>query len=799
MATLYQNIPPTMAQTPQWLGYKIVDTGKPRLSKPPFSPRTGKQCAKNDETEFCTLHDALIGMERFDLDGVGFVFVNGFVAIDLDDCFDEKGNLNSVPQNIFDHFTNTYWETSPSGNGLHGFMLGEKPNNRTKDTALGIEVYEGFNFVTVTGDIVEYTAQDTTNMQDALEWLYETYLPPIIINSDTPIVVDHGELSPDEWFMRAMETDEKLCSLYNCTDHETDESSHDMSLLTKLAYALNRDKDVIERKFLASPWVASKDKPHKQKLKRKDYLPITIDKAMALTTVTAQENSKRFGGKLLRLFSSNDAQHYEMTDLGNSELMKDVYSDILCYTPGFGWCYYDGIKWESGVEFRAMEAARDIAQEMFENAKHKLSDAQTRLEDKGIDPNSKEGKEILSPEKTYYAHAVKTQSERGIKAMVNLNKAYMLVDPKEFKEDAWLINTPNGVVDLKTGELMPHDSKYKMMNMTACAPADIPTPQFDSFLNRIFCGDKDLTEYMQTVIGSSLVGKVYSENLIMATGEGSNGKSTLFNLIHHLLGDYSVSIDPELLMSSRSTDQKVSMSMLQGKRFAVAQETEEGQRLRSSMLKRLVTTDSVVAKRLYENPEEFTPTHTLILATNHLPKISSTDKGTWRRIVVAPFNATIHEKDMITDFHSLLLEREGAGILKWAIDGAIRFNELGCVLSAKPQAVLDASAQYRNEEDWIEGFLSETCEYYEKSDINTIIRHDVFYRAYRKWAESNGEYRRSAQLFIRAMQTAGWKYEPKHKNTKTGIAEAVWYGIKLVNGEKNVMPFRVVDRKAQQC
>lgn len=794
--TDHKNIPKTMAATPQWLCYKLVDTGKPRLSKPPFSPKTGRQCAKNDETEFCTLNEALVGMERFDLDGIGFVFTSGFVAIDLDDCFDDKGNLTEVSQDIFDHFTDTYWETSVSGNGLHGFMLGEKPNPRTKDSALGIEVYSGFNFVVVTGDIVEYTGTDAVEMQDALDWLYETYLPPIILHPEEEVVVSHGDLTPEEWLERGLQNDVKLARLYNETNHDGDESSTDMSLLMKLSYTLNRDKQAITDAFMRSAWVASKSKAHKRKLERVDYLPDTIDKVIALTTATAQENARRYDNRVMRVFSKSDEHDYELTDLGNSELMKSVFADVLCYTDAFGWCYYDGVRWESNVEYRAMEAARDIATEMLAFSREKLSKQQDMLADEGVDASSDEGKKRLAGGVAFYNHAKKTQSERGIKAMVNLNKAYMMVDSKEFQEDAWLLNTPAGVIDLSTAELMPHDAKYKMMNMTKCAPQQIETPMFNKFLNTIFCGDVDLIRYVQTIIGSSLVGKVYSENLVIVTGDGSNGKSTLFNLIHQLLGDYSVSIDPELLMSSRANDQKLGMSMLQNKRFAEAQETEEGQRLRSSMLKRLVSTNSVVAKQLYKNPSEFIPTHTLILATNHLPKISSTDLGTWRRIVVVPFNATIKPEDMIPDFHNILLEREGAGVLQWAIEGAVAFKEAGCLLSDKPEAVLIASQEYRQSEDWIEAFLGASCDYRDKHDEDITVRHDVLYRRYRKWCESAGEYARSAQLFTRAMQGAGWVYNPSHINTQSGLAESVWYGLSLTNGNA-VTQFRVVDRKAQ--
>jgi P4 family phage/plasmid primase-like protien len=322
---------------------------------------------------------------------------------------------------------------------------------------------------------------------------------------------------------------------------------------------------------------------------------------------------------------------------------------------------------------------------------------------------------------------------------------------------------------------MPHDARYRLTEMTAVAPEAMPTPMFDAFMRRIFLEDDELIRFVQKAVGSALVGKVYNENLIIAHGTGANGKSTLFNTFHYLLGDYATSIDPDLLMSSKAGEQQVGMAMLQGKRFAVAQETEEGQRLRSSMLKRLVSTDTMVAKKLYKDPHEFVPTHMLVLSTNHLPKVSSTDVGTWRRILVLPFLATIPPSEIVTDFHSLLIEREGAGILRWAIEGAIAFAEDGCAIPEKPQAVIEASAEYRSEEDWVARFAAETC----VADGESLVWHTDLYRAYQHWAKDSGEYVRSTNAFARALASAGWSADAKHYDEARKITGKVWLGYRM--------------------
>lgn len=794
--TDYESIPKALASTPNWLGYRLVDTGKGRLSKPPVSPRTGQVCAKNDESNFTTLTDALVGATRFDLDGVGFVFTEGFVCIDLDDCFDEDGNLSPVAQDVFDHFSETYWEYSPSGNGLHGIMRGVKPHNRTKDSALGIEVYGGgYHFVTVTGDHVAGTGTDAVNAQDALDWLYETYLPQMVVTQPQDAVVEHGEMSPDEWLALALSKDTKLREAYNSTDHDGDESSSDFSLLTKLAYWLNRDESAVTSAFLASPWVSSKDKAHTDKLKRRDYLPDSVTKAIALTRSTAYQTSRVHEMRASRFFTLADDEEGEagvnledLTDLGNATALAKVFGDTLTYTPEWGWCFFDGVRWETDVPYRAMEAAREIALALKAAAVAWMERVEGESED--IDPD--ELKARLKPAKDLYAHALKSQSERGLTAMVGLNKSFMCSSASNFDTDPWLLNTPTGVVDLKTGEQMPHDSKYRLTSMTALAVEDTPTPMWDAFLTRIFRGDADLIAFVQKVIGSALIGKVYSENLIIANGTGANGKSTLFNTIQYLLGDYATSIDPDLLMSSRPNERQVGMAMLDGKRFAVAQETEEGQRIKSSMLKKICSTDTMVAKRLYKDPHEFTPTHTMVLSTNHLPKVSSTDRGTWRRIVVIPFEETIPPEDIITDFHSLLIEREGAGILHWAVQGAVAYWEGGCDISERPEAVTRASTEYRSEEDWIARFAQECCV---EANAETYTSHTDLYRVYNHWAKDNGEYVRSSNAFARALQSAGWRGDAHHYDTERQMSQKVWFGISLIDGGRS---FKLVQGGARR-
>lgn len=135
------------------------------------------------------------------------------------------------------------------------------------------------------------------------------------------------------------------------------------------------------------------------------------------------------------------------------------------------------------------------------------------------------------------------------------------------------------------------------------------------------------------------VGRVLREKLIIAYGEGGNGKSTLFNLLAHVMGDYAGALSAETLTVNTRKNKSPEYAELRGKRIIIAAELEEGMRLDTSTVKKLCSTDPILAEKKYKDPFTFIPSHTVVLYTNHLPKVGTTDKGTWDRLVTIPFNA----------------------------------------------------------------------------------------------------------------------------------------------------------------
>lgn len=205
---------------------------------------------------------------------------------------------------------------------------------------------------------------------------------------------------------------------------------------------------------------------------------------------------------------------------------------------------------------------------------------------------------------------------------------------------------------------------------------------------------------------------------------------------------------------------KPELAEAKGKRLLIAAELEEGMRLNTSNVKQLCSTDQIYAEKKYKDPFSYVPSHTLVLYTNHLPRVGAIDQGTWRRLIVIPFNAKITGKADIKNFADYLYEKAGGAILKWIMEGAKRVIAKGYKIE-QPQVVIDAIERYKDNNDWLAHFLGECCEvgkaYTEKSG--------EVYTAYRTYCTQVGEYIRSTTDFYTALESAGFE----RKKTKAGI------------------------------
>ena len=355
---------------------------------------------------------------------------------------------------------------------------------------------------------------------------------------------------------------------------------------------------------------------------------------------------------------------------------------------------------------------------------------------------------------------MKRRNVRNMKPMLEIAKTMVLHDINEFDSNPFLLNTPAGTYDLREGMsgCRPHNPKDYITKITAVSPSHKGTDIWLNSVKTSFCENEELISYAQELAGLSIIGKVFNESLQMAHGEGCNGKSTYYNVQAKVCGTYAGVLSSECLIASCRRNIKPEMAELKGKRIVIAAELEEGQRLSTSALKQMCSTDRIEAEKKFEKPFNFEPTHTLVLYTNHLPKVSANDKGTWRRILVIPFMANITTD--IKNYADYLYENSGEAVLAWMIEGAKKIIEKNYV-SSMPAAVQEAIAAYRENNDWWSAFVEECCE----TGPEIKGKSGDLYQEYRVYCQRNGDFIRNKADFYAEMENQGYKKKKTNKGT----------------------------------
>ena len=328
------------------------------------------------------------------------------------------------------------------------------------------------------------------------------------------------------------------------------------------------------------------------------------------------------------------------------------------------------------------------------------------------------------------------------------------VEQRNLDADEFMLNTPTLTYDLRQGIKFPmeHRPEHFITKQTTVDPSSDGADIWASALDTFFLKDTDLIDYVQRMVGLSAIGKVYVEALIIAYGEGRNGKSTFWNVIARILGTYSGNISADMLTVGCRRNVKPELAEAKGKRMLIAAELEEGMRLNTANVKQLCSTDEIYAEKKYKDPFSYTPTHTLVLYTNHLPKVGAIDKGTWRRLIVIPFDAKIEGSADIKNYADYLFEKAGGAILTWVIEGARKVIADNYKIDP-PQKVRDAIEHYKESNDWLSYFLIERCEL----DSAYVAKSSEVYNEYRIFCTQVGEFTRSTTDFYTAMETVGFE------------------------------------------
>lgn len=459
----------------------------------------------------------------------------------------------------------------------------------------------------------------------------------------------------------------------------------------------------------------------------------------------------------------------DYTDIGQAKVFEKVFGEVVKFSPETRCLVYNGVYWEESDE-KARLLVHQLTELQMQDADSLLKFWETELKEAGVGAGldekltTKQITSVLTAKQKviyeqyqravqYKAFVLKRRQTGAIAAVLKEAAPHLAIDVSTLDSETYLLNTPAGTYDLRAGAdvVYPHKAEDYITKVTAVSPSDEGMELWEAMLDVVFCGDQDLKSYVQQLAGLAAIGGVFAENLIIAYGEGRNGKSTLFNVIARVLGSYSGSLSADVLTNSCRRNIKPELAELRGKRLVIASELEEGNGLNTAVLKQLCSTDPIYAEPKYRRPFSFIPTHLAVLCTNHLPSIGTMDTGTWRRIKVVPFNAVIQGDSEVKNYTEYLFKNAGGAILKWIMDGSKMVIENGYKIEV-PDAVKSVVEEYRATNNDFQEFLDSCCNV---GDGYSIPSGEL-YTAYRSYATSQGFFPKNKQNFYSNLERAGF-------------------------------------------
>jgi P4 family phage/plasmid primase-like protien len=483
-------------------------------------------------------------------------------------------------------------------------------------------------------------------------------------------------------------------------------------------------------------WLASKD------AQRVRYL--IVPGQMGGQAVKGADDYFAAGGTLgeLRAAATTTPPNTETTDdtFTDARMAETIADEVLaerfCWTNALGWMRWDGRRWSECSEAAVLDEARQYVLGRFQDAFSGMRDGQTR--------------------NTAAIDGWRSMLNKGrLAAALSLARGIVLADAADFDADPDVLNVANGVIDLRTGELLPHDPTRLV---TKLAPVDyVPGathPDWDAALAAV---PGDCLEWYQTRLGQAITGHMPPDDrLVLQQGGGENGKTTMMGAVEAVLGDYFLLVSHRALLAGADAHPTELMDF-RGVRLALLEETPEERSLSVTRLKQLVGTPRITARHIRQDSVTFDATHSLFLSTNYLPVVRETDHGTWRRLALLKFPYTFRKpgtpletaNDRSGDPRLRECLRGGAegrheAVLAWLVAGAVRWYAEEQVMPAVPQRVEGDTRAWRAESDLILGYFDERL----VLDPDRHIRTDDLYADFVEWADARGHKRWTDRTFV---------------------------------------------------
>lgn len=700
--------------------------------------------SNNPET-WSDFENAVMASKKYS--GIGFMFSgSGYFGVDLDDCSNEIDGYLRGEKNFVSDFVDSlrsYTELSQSGHGLHIICKGRLPEGARRKGKF--EMYDKGRYFIMTGNPLDPdTVLPVADCTESIKYLHEKYL-----SAEKPKKTTSGvgfnthsisiNMAVSEIIEKALasKTGYKFKKLYSgdFSDYPS-QSEADMAFCNMLAFWCGKDIEKMDNIFRNSGLMRDKwDRKQSGSTYGKLMLKKAVDNCQEVYNPQKTDNYSISIGTQMKM--------HTLDDTGNAQRMYDLCGDVVryCYTDR-RWLSYQGGKWlydtKGSVFMWADKVLDSMKSELKLWAEH-------------------EGGAMFED---YKKHMKKTRSSSSKKAMVKELEHLVAVSPNELDTDKLLVNTKNGVLNLKDFSVKKHQPEFLMTRMLGTSISETPKKpeKWLAFLDQIFENDKELIRYIQKALGYSLSGDVSEQCVFFLYGMGRNGKSTFLEIVRKIMNDYATNIQPESIMVKSSANNANSdIARLKGARFVTSVEPNEGMRLNEGLIKQLTGDDMITARKLYGDEFEFRPEFKLWMATNHKPIIRGNDLGIWRRIHIIPFSVTIPD-DKVDKHLSEKLTQELPDILAWMVEGykLWKFEEL-----RKPKVIQDAVEEYKNEMDVISAFLA--SDYIVEGGE---VKAQALYAVYCQWAAECNEYKMSSTKFGREIvkrynkvhKKAGWFY-----------------------------------------
>jgi putative DNA primase/helicase len=423
-------------------------------------------------------------------------------------------------------------------------------------------------------------------------------------------------------------------------------------------------------------------------------------------------------------------------------VFADRHADTLRYCHDWGmWLRWDGTRWVRERRRLAFHFARELAREA-----------------------NPEGK----------ATPAKASTAGGVERFAQADPKLATISD-EWDTDQWLLNTPGGTVDLRTGELRPHQREDHITKQTAVTPAPAlhdDHPLWTQFLEQATKGDKDLQRFLQQIAGYCLTGDVSEECLFFVYGPGGNGKGVFLQTIGNILSDYAASAAMDTFTASHNDRHPTDLAKLRGARMVTASETEEGRAWAESRIKELTGNERPISARfMRQDFFEYWPTFKLVFVGNHKPVLRNVDDAARRRFNIIPFTHKPKNPDPgLKD----KLRAEYPAILRWMIDGCVDWRKNRLV---RPSSVGKATEEYFKSQDMFGQWLEEACELEPGNDMKWETAADLF-SSWKSFCESQGEQAGSSKALGDKLTQRDIDTVKKKLHGKTVVARS---GIQMVS------------------